>query len=283
MKKPTLFIFCIISVFFISCNSTSKDKSDTNVINKTEEKSENEQESISKANYTQQFLMQKQQKGIDFYAIGNEPSWTLELDFEGVFSFKTMNGIEMNVPAVKPTLAQDHNVKRYRAVNDNEEIIIQLIQGECNDTMSDKTYSYSVNIDYKISSDTDYKSFTGCGNFIPDFRLHDIWAIEKVNNIKIDAQDFEKGAPQLELFVSDKRVLGNDGCNTFRGSFYNENNRIYFGSLAGTRMACPPSISKVSNAIINVLGKKMLTYKIENNHLTILENTDEVLVLKHID
>lgn len=230
----------------------------------------------------QKILMQKQQEGIDFYAIGNEPSWSLDMDFDKIIRFKTANGITFNAPAVEPELAQDHNVKRFRAVTESGEIIIQIIQGDCKDTMADRSYPYQVTVDFKTSTASDFTSLKGCGMYIPDFRLHDIWAIESVEGIILNASDYKKNAPKLEIFVSEQRVLGSDGCNTFRGKMYNEENRLYFGPMASTRMACLNN-TEISYKINSVFSKNAITYSIENNRLTIFNNNKEAMVLKHID
>jgi heat shock protein HslJ/uncharacterized membrane protein len=230
----------------------------------------------------QKILLKKQAENIDFYAIGNEPSWSLDMDFDNVMRFKTLNGIEYSAPAVTPVLAQDHNVKRYRAITESGEIIIQIIQGDCTDTMSGQKFSYQVTVDYKTSKETEYTSFKGCGMYVPDFRLHDIWAIEQVNGTSINPADYRKNAPKLEINVNEQRAFGSDGCNTFRGSVYNEENRLYFGPLASTMMACIVN-KEISVAINTVLATKNLTYTIENNRLNLFDKDQKVMVLKHID
>lgn len=62
-----------------------------------------------------QLYQEKFVNGIDFVARGNEPNWTLEIDFEKSMSFATMDDIKLNTPAVKGTKAQDSDVTLYRA------------------------------------------------------------------------------------------------------------------------------------------------------------------------
>jgi uncharacterized membrane protein/heat shock protein HslJ len=230
----------------------------------------------------QKLLLQKHQNGVDFYAIAHEPSWSLEMDFDSIIRFKTMDGVEINVPAVEPTLAQDHNVKRYRAVTESSEIIIQIIQGNCTDTMSGQIFPYQVTVAYKKTTEKDYTSLDGCGMYVPDFRLHNIWAIDKVYGVEINPSDFVNKVPTLEIFTSEQRVLGFDGCNSFRGKIYNEENRLYFGPMASTMMACLNN-ADISHKINTALTKKRLTYTIKNNTFTIFDNHSEIMTLKPVD
>lgn len=127
----------------------------------------------------QQILLKKWKDGIDFYAFGNEPSWSLDMDFDQVIRFKNLDGIDFNAPMVEPSKAMDTNVTRYRSVTESGEIIVQINRVACMDNMSGEAFNYRVTVDYKSSVDTDYQSFKGCGNFIPDPRLHDLWQYKK--------------------------------------------------------------------------------------------------------
>ena len=229
----------------------------------------------------QNILIKKQQKGIDFYAVGNEPFWGLDMDFEKVIHFKNLDGIEFNAPAVEPIKAMDTNATRYRSVTESGEIIVQLNEVKCTDSMSGQEFNYSVTIDFKSSNKSDFTTYKGCGSYIPDYRLHDIWAIVEVDGIKVNPTDFKKNAPRIEINLTNKNVFGTDGCNTFRGSVKVEKDSIYFGNFASTMMACMDNI-EVSSKIGKTLSNSKLTYKFENN-LILYKDGKKVMELKHID
>ena len=235
----------------------------------------------NKQNRYQQILQKKWQEGIDFYAFGNEPFWSLDMDFEKTFHFKNLDGLEFNVPTVEPVKAMDANVSRYRSVTDSAEIIIQLNHTECIDNMNGQKFDYSVSIDIKSGEKTEYTSYKGCGNYVPDYRLHDIWAIIEVDGNKINPSDFKKEAPRMEINLSNNNVFGTDGCNTFRGNVKVEKDFIYFGNLASTMMACIDN-SEISATIGKILSGNKLTFKFENN-LIFYKNGKKVMELKHID
>ncbi|WP_331609809.1 YbaY family lipoprotein [Povalibacter sp.] len=50
--------------------------------------------------------------------------------------------------------------------------------------------------------------------------------------------DSPQSAPRLTLQASDKRVTGSGGCNRFTGSYTLEGQRLKFGPIAVTMMAC---------------------------------------------
>ena len=229
----------------------------------------------------QKIIQKKYQEGIDFYAFGNEPFWSLDMDLEKVIRFKNLDGLEFNAPAIEPVKAMDADITRYRSVTESGEIIIQLNHTECTDSMSGEKFDYSVSIDLKTSKDTDYKKYLGCGNYVPDYRLHDIWAIVEVDGLKIIPANFKKDAPRIEINLTKKNVFGTDGCNTFRGSVKVEKNTIQIGHLASTMMACIEN-NEISSKIGEILSNNYLTFKHENN-LIFYDNGKKVMELKHID
>ena len=51
------------------------------------------------------------------------------------------------------------------------------------------------------------------------------------------------------------RVNGNDGCNTFSGSYQVDGSKLTFGPLAGTKMACSGALGEVSRKVTAALGR----------------------------
>ncbi|MFD1315944.1 META domain-containing protein [Namhaeicola litoreus] len=241
----------------------------------------NQQPKMENKEMDANFLIEKHQRGIDFYAQGNEPSWNLEMDLDKVMTFKNMDGLVFTAPSVEPSLAMDANVKRYRAITESGEIIIQLHKVKCSDTMSDKEFGYKVNIDFKSSNENNYVSYTGCGDYVPNTRLHNIWAIKSVNGKTLNKDDFKQKYPTLEINTSNGKVFGNDGCNNFNGSLSFEPGKLEFGPMASTMMACFEN-QEISNAIGKTLSG-MLDYSFEDNELILSKNGKTVMTLKNVD
>ena len=62
------------------------------------------------------------------------------------------------------------------------------------------------------------------------------------------------------------RVSGNDGCNTFSGSYQADGSKLTFGPLAGTKMACGSPADEVSRAVTASLGR-VRTYELSADTL----------------
>lgn len=231
---------------------------------------------------TYQLMLEKWKQGIDFYALGNEPFWSLNMDFEGDFHFKTMGGVDLKVPASMADPAADAEVIRFRSATGSGEIIVELIHEKCSDTMSDDIFHYKVKIDYKGTGQSEHETFNGCGNYVPDFRLNDIWAVVEVNGTELNPEDFEKGIPGMEFHIKEEAVSGSDGCNNFRGSFEVQGSSLIFSMLAGTRMFCP-NMDK-SDQITGAISGQKLDFKFEKDgYLILIKGGERVIKLRHID
>ena len=229
-----------------------------------------------------QLMLKKWKEGIEFYALGNEPFWSLNMDFEGIIQFKTMNGANVKFFANKCEVTMDAPVIRYRKKTETWEMIIELSHEKCSDTMSDDYYHYKVKVEYKPAGKTEYEVFSGCGNYVPDFRLNNIWAVVEVNGMKLFPNDFKKGIPRIEFHIKTESVMGSDGCNNFRGSIELQHLIIVFGPLAGTRMACP-NMDK-SDEITGAISGKKLAFEFDSEgFLLLMSGGKTVMKLRHID
>jgi uncharacterized membrane protein len=229
----------------------------------------------------QNLIQKKWEQGIDFYALGNEPSWSLDMDKEKHFHFNTMSGIDIYVPVVEGVRAMDADLVRFRSVSETAELIIQLSHISCTDNMSGEKFHYKVTVDYKTPDMKDYETYKGCGNDVPDMRLHDIWAIVQLGDQTLKPENFGKGLPTVELNVTKETVSGHNGCNRFRGSFEAGSNFIIFSQLAGTRMACPNM--QISDRITAAISGKNLHFTLDNGKLILSKDNKTVMILKHID
>ncbi|MBL0740102.1 META domain-containing protein [Chryseolinea lacunae] len=185
------------------------------------------------------------QRGIDFVASGNEPFWSLEMDMEGTMLFRSLTDVpQLNISVPEPQRAQDANVTRYRAVAESSEIIVQVQEKGCHDNMSGEKFPFAVSIDVKANEAKDYTHFNGCGRYLPDYRLHDIWVLKELNGKAITEKDYTREQPRMELNPSEGTVMGVTGCNEFSGQLITHGNVIAFRQLVNTKMACGQSREK---------------------------------------
>ena len=225
--------------------------------------------------YQEKFL-----SGVDFIARGNEPNWTLEIDLEKSMSFAAMYDIKVNTPAVEGIKAQDSDVTLYTAKTDSGELVITVIKDKCQDNMSGENFPYKVRVEAKSSADSTYKTFEGCGRFLYDIRLYDIYVMEEMTGFNLKKEKLMKGMPTFEFNLTDMRFGGHAGCNQINGGISVVGNKITFGNLVGTLMSCPNM--KVEKAVITALNDKTVTYSIDKMKLTLVSGKTK-MVLQKVD
>ena len=219
--------------------------------------------------------------GIDFTASGNEPFWSLEIDFNKYMLFKTPGGLEITTPVPEGVKAMDANVTRYAAQTEWGVLNVQIAKQECINDMSGKKSDYNVLIDIKSNTDKNYKTYKGCGQYLSDYRLHDIWVLEKINDKTFKSADFIKGLPLLELNLTGKKVLGHTGCNNLNGSLEVLSDKLIFGRRISTRLAC--TNMDFENSYINSLSGRTVGYNIQPGKLYLQIANDSMFTYRKVD
>jgi len=226
------------------------------------------------------FLKKKWDQGIVFYAIGNEPSWSLDIKQTDSLIFKDPNGIEHKFPYTKSLPSIDPKIVDYRSSTKEKEIVIQMAQKPCNDGMSDDSFSYEVNISIKGSKEKESTNYHGCGDYVPNYNLNGNWGIIEAEGLQIDQNSFSNKEASLSLDMFNRKVSGNDGCNNFHGQVNFKINQISFGPTAGTLMACPNM--ELSSKILGSISGRSLNYTIEND-LILYEGDKKIMILRRKD
>lgn len=227
----------------------------------------------------QDFLYQLWERGIDFYARGNEPFWSLDMDFDQQFRFTVLDDLNLNTPPTEGVPARDTRITRYRAQAESGELIISANAEPCIDTMSGERFDYAVEVQAKTSPTQAYRDFKGCGDYVPDMRLTNSWVVEQIEDITLQPASFMKGLPTLELSARERRLSEHDGCNQIGGAFSTKRNTITFKQLMSTKMFCPtpdgiPDIGAL-------LAGKTYDFEFGPNRLYLKKNKQIILTLKH--
>jgi heat shock protein HslJ len=238
-------------------------------------------ETLPVESQSQDFLYKLWKQGIDFYARGNEPFWSLDMDYDKRFQFTVLDGPNLIMPATEGVPTQDGRTVRHHVRTESGELIISATEELCTDSMSGERFDYTVQVQAKITSDKAYRDFTGCGNYVPDMRLTDIWGVEQVEGIILQPASFMKGLPILELSAKERRLSGHDGCNQIGGGFSITRNTISFKQLMSTRMFCPRP--EGTPDIAALLAGKTYTFEFGNNRLYLKQDKKVILTLKHVD
>ncbi|RYY43470.1 MAG: META domain-containing protein, partial [Chitinophagaceae bacterium] len=166
-------------------------------------------------------LQQKQAQGIDFYAKGAQPaSWTLDIDFDKILRFQSLDGTDYKSTPVQPVVDKLNKTATYTTKAGKGNIVIILFNESCTDGISGERFSKRIRVD------VDGKSYTGCGQYLYDNKLEGKWVVEKIDQQIVSAKDFAKGLPELSFNLNSGTLSGNDGCNSITGSIEVMGNRI---------------------------------------------------------
>lgn len=262
MKKWIQFL--LIVLFIIGCKSAVT----------TPNESANSEPTFA---YKQQ--MENLEKGIYFRGNGNEPDWSLKISEKTIEFTSLKPGFEtLTGNHVEPIRAMDANVKMYRVTDKSTTMIIQIMQQECVNTMSGDKSAYSVRIELMKNNNSTFLS--GCGNYVTDSRLHDIWVLEQLNGKKVSLADFSKELPNLEINSSSNQFMGFAGCNRMNGAVFFERGLLRFTNVITTRMFCGENNKE--NEFLKTL-QSTTTYKVENLRLILTNQSGNKLVFKKVD
>jgi len=260
--KKYIQLFAII-LLFVSCKSPVS--------------TSNEVVKIPYFGYQQQ--KENLEKGIYFRGNGNEPEWNLKIADKIIEFTSLLPGFEkLTGNHVEPIHAMDANVKMYRVTADTVTMIIQIMQQECTNTMSGLKSAYSVRIEMLKDSKSTF--FNGCGNYITDSRLHDIWVLEELNGKKVSLADFGKEIPNLEINSSTNKFMGFAGCNRMNGTIFFEKELLRFSNIITTRMTCVNNNKETE--FLKAL-QSTTNYKVENLKLILSNPEGNKLIFKKVD
>lgn len=219
------------------------------------------------------------EKGIYFRGNGNEPDWNLKISEKAIEFTSLIPGFEtLTANHVEPIRAMDANVKMYRITDNAVTMIIQIMQQECSNMMSGAKSGYSVRIE--LVKDNKSTFLSGCGNYITDSRLHDIWVLEQLNGQKVSLADFTKELPNLEINSSNSQFMGYAGCNQMNGTIFFERGLLRFTKVITTRMAC--GANNKENEFLKTL-QSTTNYKVENMRLELRNQSGDELIFKKVD
>jgi len=85
------------------------------------------------------------------------------------------------------------------------------------------------------------------------------------------------GVPTSLIFADDGTVGGTMGCNQFGGDYETSGDRLTFGPLASTLMACEHALMSQEGALFAILSGTV-TYQVDGTRLTIKAEDGTVAV-----
>ncbi|MGZ5287261.1 MAG: hypothetical protein ACXWB9_08760 [Flavisolibacter sp.] len=99
--------------------------------------------------------MNKAKEGALVYAIGNEPSWSVEVARDSIFFFTPELQTKLHLKLLSSHQSKDSTI--YLAGNDTTSIRLAVLPYFCSDTMSDYVYSNRVLVQFN------QQRYSGCG------------------------------------------------------------------------------------------------------------------------
>jgi uncharacterized membrane protein/heat shock protein HslJ len=214
---------------------------------------------------------------IDFTASGNEPFWSLEIDFNKSMHFKTVTGFEITTPVPGGVIGMDANVTRYSAKTEQGVLTLEIAKQKCINDMSGKESDYNVLVDVKTNIDKGYTTYKGCGDYITDYRLHDIWVLEEINGQPVNVQQYGKESPRIEINSSQNSFMGYTGSHDINGKIFFEKGLLRFNDVMA-----PQDLNKAEKEFIKDL-QSATGYKLENNRLVLFNPAGELMQFKKTD
>lgn len=216
-----------------------------------------------------------------FKAAGNEPFWNLIITNDSIELKSMAGGPEtFKIRHVNPVRAEDSDVKMYRVDTELGKMNIQIIKGNCENSMSGAISPYFVTTELVKKADNKSVILHGCGQYMTDQRLNDVWVLEHLNGKTISKSDFAREFPHIEINTTNNTISGFAGCNQMNGKILFEKDILRFKNIITTKMMCEPKNKEAEflKALHNVE-----TYTIDNNRLWLSSSTGVQVVFKKID
>jgi len=220
-------------------------------------------------------------EGVDFFAIGNEPFWSLNLDFDNKFHFEALAGISLTTPSIAAKSMLNTKIASYSVTTESGALEIEIRKESCQDGMSGQLFDFTVSAKVNKGDNPDFINYSGCGTYTFDLKLHDIWILEAIDGKTYADSDFTSGLPRLEIFTEEQRFGGKDGCNILTGNIETSANTIVFKDVISTKMACRDNTK--SDLYRETILENSFSFLVKNNRLILSDREGERLRFKKID
>jgi len=181
---------------------------------------------------------------------------------------------------VEGIASQDKKVVRYHTKNETGEMRVTITEQPCSALSGGELFDYRVQVLMMEAGKTAFRFYDGCGCFIQNPGLHNIWALEELNGEPVTGDSFTDGIPEIEINLDESSVTGSDGCNSFSGKVIVSRNRITFKGLAGTEKMCLKM--EASDVFISILTMNHLTFLIQDDYLIINDRRNNSMKLRSL-
>lgn len=220
---------------------------------------------------------EKRKEGVNFIAFGPDQEWTAEIDADRLFRFQ--DGKEISLVSAGPTSGvrpADLNAIVYRASSGNASITLSAYPDTCTDLGTGAQFPYKVTGTHRSASG-EISSYMGCGIFLTDPALHDIYVLRSWSAYGDLRQEFKEQAPQIEFNFRTNMIYGFDGrCEIF-GKFEPMGDRVYIYELDFQDKACR---SDDRSPFFDQLNIKEHSISLQDGTLTMTNDRDVLTFVK---
>ena len=259
--KNIFYILCLL-VLVESCKSSKKITRTTPPVAKVETTDK------------MRFDARKWKDGIDFYAVGNESDWSVDIDQQNEIRFSTKDGDRLIFSKMDVNWLSDSEYS-FTASDEAVEFSFNALEQECSESIPAKQFAYSVTINVNLKGESKKTTYTGCGSFVPDYRLNGEWKLLQLGNEKALESDFYGKIPWFTFVMDELSFRGSGGCNLISGKVKMGSGKLSFDQLISTKMACKQGKEGDLNEALNATR----FYLLEDDKLTLKDENQQILLV----
>lgn len=254
------FIVNIFMIFLLiqSCKTTQSNSSKSN------------NQVIETNNYNKKNEVTAQSNGVDFLATGNTPTeWTLAIDIDDTVRFKADDGLNIKFAYNQLTKKNVATASNYTFTSKQGNFGFTIYDSIC--TIATEKQAYKKLVTFNFNSIT----YSGCGKYLANDLLQNKWTLFMINNIAINANDYNK-IPELTFDFKNGKVSGNNGCNNISTNMEVQGNRILFGNFTTSKNIC--SKKSIATIVNDKLNNRLVSYFFKDGKLYLYLIDDSVLI-----
>jgi heat shock protein HslJ/membrane-bound inhibitor of C-type lysozyme len=187
--------------------------------------------------------------GVEFRAVGQEPGWVLDLvDGRWVRYVGDYGATRVYAASPQQVRGAPPGTTAYAAEPEGRNLRVEIREQPCQDAMSGASFTHAVTVRL------DGRAVAGCGRMTPPGELtNKYWKLTELDGRPVTVGVARE--PHLRFQAADSHVAGSTGCNSLSGTFERHGDRLTFGRLVTTVMACAdPALASQERHLLALLA-----------------------------
>ncbi len=212
---------------------------------------------------------QKLKEGVDFIVFGNDPKpWSLEMDFDNQFSFKTVND-SLTLLAVPAVSTATENI--YTLQDRAGSMSIVISNHPCADGKNQK----KTTVNFKGTS------YSSCGEYVIDQKLNAVWEIVALGTDILNKDDFKDGLPRVTIDLEQHILSASSTCLAFKTEVEIKGQTMKVNSCNASVSPKCTNTKMLTHFKEKILGQ-WVSYKLQNDKLYLYLIDDSNVTLRRI-